>query len=198
MKKAFVLISAMMALLFSMIFTGCNEDVINELTGPTDKWCYTTIEYGDNIKVDVYCYYATENKTITLGSNTDNSENKVELTTGLNLVIMDNENNTNANKILNTVTSGKTPFLFKSFAQGATMEIENDDGDTQSVSFKKTIWNIIYICNSWDNYTDKTFPLTKTYSNYESVSSLKDGFSLSKILKKIAANKLLEILEAEE
>ena len=196
MKKAFVVISAMMSLLCSMIFTGCNEEVINELTGPTNKWCSTTINYGENIKVDVYCYYATDNKTVTLGSKNDNSEDKIELTKGLNVVVTDNPNNTNF--IFNTVTSGKTPFYRKSFAQGATMEIENENGIPQEVSFKKTIWNIMYICNSWDSYTTTNVPLAKMYTKYESVDNLKDGFSLSKILKKIAANKLLEILETEE
>lgn len=196
MKKAFVVISAMMSLLCSMIFTGCNEEVINELTGPTNKWCSTTINYGENIKVDVYCYYATDNKTVTLGSKNDNSEDKIELTKGLNVVVTDNPNNTYS--IFNTVTSGKTPFYRKSFAQGATMEIENENGTPQEVSFKKTIWNIMYICNSWDSYTTTNVPLAKMYTKYESVDNLKDGFSLSKILKKIAANKLLEILETEE
>lgn len=56
----------------------------------------------------------------------------------------------------------------------------------------------MYICNSWDSYTTTNVPLAKMYTKYESVDNLKDGFSLSKILKKIAANKLLEILETEE
>lgn len=65
---------------------------------------------------------------------------------------------------------------------------------SKNVNFKKSIWNVIYLANTWEQYPDSLVPFTKDYSKYESVENLKDGFSMSKVIKKMAANKLVEIL----
>lgn len=194
MKKIMTAIGAMFILLTG-VFTSCDWN-LDDLTGPENKWEYKTFEYDEKVSFDCYCYYSTSEKEITMGSTSDGKENKVTLKKGLNVVIVNNEKS--ENKILDAATEGKTPFVLKCFEEGQSYNIEDDEGATKSLNFKKSIWSIIYLANSsFEQYSDTTFPLTKSYTYYESVENLKDGFNFEKVLKKMAANKLLEILEAE-
>lgn len=200
MKKICLLISALTIFLCGMIFTGCEGSVLDELTGPTDKWCYKEFSYGDDstesaTKFDCYCYYASSDKGVTMGSDSSNKATTVTLKKGLNIVIANNENS--SNEIVTTATSGKTAFYLENISAGEDFTIEKSDGTTTTKNFKKIIWNLIYSANSWETYSDSTFPLTKSYTKYESVSSLKEGFNLSRILKRMAANKLIALLEAD-
>lgn len=208
MKKILTVLAAAAALVSGMMFTGCSEDSpLNDLVGPTNTWCRRSVEYkaaseGTPAKtIDVYCYYATSDKEVTMGVNSEGNPAKVNVVKGLNIVVAGDKNATAADysDILGTLISGKTPFYFKSFAEGEkNLEIETDDsGAKKSLTVKKTLWNLLYLTSSWSTYSDTTFPLADAYASYESVTDLKSGFSLSKILKKMAANKLEQILLAE-
>ncbi len=209
MKKILTVLAAAAALVSGMMFTGCSEDSpLNDLVGPTNTWCRRSVEYkaaseGTPAKtIDVYCYYATSDKEVTMGVNSEGNPAKVNVVKGLNIVVAGDKNATASDysDILGTVTSGKTPFCFKSFAEGSsTLKIAKDDdgNEEKDLTVKKTLWNLLYLTSSWSTYNDKTFPLTDAYASYESVTDLKTGFSLSKILKKMAANKLEQILLAE-
>lgn len=192
--RLFSVISLAVAMLCGMIFTGCNSEVIEELTGPTNKWCNTTVEMpnkdgNSNYKLDIYCYYATQEKSVQIGHGSE----KTTLKKGLNVVISSVDNGNS--DIFNAVTSGKTPYVLKTFEEGSTsMTAEANDGTQKSLTLKKSVWNILYLANKWDFYSDSTVPFTKNYGSYESAGDLKENFSMSKILKKLAANKLLELL----
>lgn len=196
--KLFSVISLAVTMLCGMIFTGCNSGVIEELTGPTNKWCNTTVEMpnkdgNSNYKLDIYCYYATQEKSVQIG----NSSERTTLKKGLNVVIsvVDNTPSSTITEIFGTVTSGKTPYVLKTFEEGSSsMTVEADDGTQKSLTLKKSVWNILYLANKWESYSDSTVPFTKNCGSYESAGDLTENFNMSKILKKLAANKLLELL----
>lgn len=198
MKKFFIAVSSVLFLFGLLVITGCDSDTVDNLVGPTDKWCYKQFTYENNsdttknANFDCYCYYATADKNIVMGVSSDGQKNTVTLKKGLNIIIANDTNSDN--KIIEAVSSGKTPFVFKSFADGDSMSVEDDSGAQKNVNFKKSIWNVIYLANSWEQCPDSLLPFTKDYSRYESVENLKDGFSMSKVIKKMAANKLVEIL----
>lgn len=203
MKKIITILAAAFCLFSGMMFTGCDEDSpLNELVGPVNTWCYRRVEYKSNPSksVDVYCYYATQDKDdIVMGYSSSGEENKAKVTLkkGLNIVITGDENETS--DILNTTTNKKIPFYLKSFVEGESeLKIAGNEDGTGEKSFtvKKTLWNLLYLSAGWDSYSDKTFPLSKSYQNYESVQELKNGFKLSIILRKLAASKLEQILLA--
>lgn len=210
MKKIFTILACAVTLLSGMMFVGCDEDSpLNELVGPTNTWCRRQVEYkaadGTNPAktIDVYCYYSTQEKTINMGCNSSGQVQTAELKKGLNIVIAGDKNASASNSayddILGTVTNTRTPFCFKSFEEGSSSLAiaTNDDGSsTENLTVKKTLWNILYLTAVWSTYSDNTFPLTDSYASYESVADLKTGFSLSKILRKMAANKLEQILLA--
>ena len=212
MKKIITILAAAFCLFSGMMFTGCDEDSpLNELVGPVNTWCRRQVEYkaakeGTPAKtIDVYCYYATQDKEIVMGCYKESDEGlftpkTVQLKKGLNIVVAGDKNAAaNAyDDILGTLTSGKTPFIFKSFAEGSNSElsIENSSGQEKTLTVKKTLWNVLYLTASWATYSDSTFPLKDSWSNYEAVTDFKTGFSLSKILRKMAANKLEQILLA--
>ena len=210
MKKIITILAAAFCLFSGMMFTGCDEDSpLNELVGPVNTWCRRQVEYkaaeeGTPAKtIDVYCYYATQDKTINMGCDLSGLVQTAELKKGLNIVIAGDKNASASNSayddILGTVTNNRTPFCFKSFEEGSSsLAIATDDegSSTKNLTIKKTLWNILYLTAAWSTYSDKTFPLTDSYASYESVSDLKTGFSLSKILRKMAANKLEQILLA--
>lgn len=198
MKKFFIAVSSVLFLFGLLVITGCDSDTVDNLVGPTDKWCYKQFTYENdsdptkNVKFDCYCYYANADKNIVMGVNASGQGNTVTLQKGLNIIIANDTNSDN--KIIETVASGKTPFVFKSFADGESMSVEDNSGTQKNVNFKKSIWNVIYLANTWEQYSDSLLPFTKDYSKYESVENLKEGFSMSKVIKKMAANKLVEIL----
>ena len=211
MKKIITILAAAFCLFSGMMFTGCDEDSpLNELVGPVNTWCRRQVEYkaaeeGTPAKtIDVYCYYATQDKPdIIMGCDSSGNAVKHDLVKGLNIVIAGDKNanaaNTAYSDILGTVTGNKTPYCFKSFAEGSTnLEISTSDTTdaTQTLKVKKTLWNVLYFTSYWQTYSDATFPLTDAYVTYEDVNDLKTGFSLSKILRKMAANKLEQILLA--
>ncbi len=185
-------------LLAGVMFTGC-DDVAEELLGPTNKWCVKTFSFNSDSEtgtakdVDVYCYYATADKDVVLGSNSSNQKATVTLKKGLNVILCGSQNATNTSDIFGTVTNGKTPFCVKSYEEGAAISFDS----SSTTTLKKSVWNLIYNCNKWDSYSDTTMPLTKNYTSYESVTDLKDGFSIETILRKMAANKLNQILLGE-
>ncbi len=196
-QRLISVISLVIATLCAMSFAGCNKDIIDELTGPTNKWCNTTVKMptsnDSDSKLDIYCYYATQEKSVQIG----NSSEKTTLKKGLNVVIsvVDNTSDSTISEIFGTVTSGKKPYVLKTFEEGSSsMQVEDDNGNTKTLTLKKSVWNILYLANEWDSYSDSTVPFTKESGKYETVSDLKDKFSISKILKKLAANKLLELL----
>ena len=203
MKKLFGFMTCLAVLLAGVMFTGC-DDVAKELLGPTNKWCMKTFSFnsdsdtGTAKDVDVYCYYATADKDVVLGSTSTNAKATVTLKKGLNVVLCGNSNATKTSEIFGTVTSGKTPFVVKTFEEGAAISFgSGDSSSNDTTTLKKSVWNLIYVCNSWESYSDKTMPLTNAYTSYESVTDLKDGFSIETILRKMAANKLNEILLGE-
>lgn len=209
MKKILTVLAAVVALASGMIFTGCTEDSpLNDLVGPTNTWCRRSVEYkaAENSNpaktIDVYCYYSTTNKQVRMGVDNEGNAKNVDVVAGLNIVIAGDKNASAGayTDILGDVTNNRTPYCFKSFAEGSkTLKIakSDSDNDDKELTVKKTLWNLLYLSSSWSTYSDITFPLTDSYASYESVNDLKDGFSLSKILKKMAANKLEQILLAD-
>lgn len=195
MKKTLLITSIIGAL----CFTGCNKGIVEELTGPTDKWCKTEVqvngkasetETAKDYTLDVYCYYGTSEKEVQIGSGTE----KTKLVKGLNIIISTKDEDKNT--IFSSVTGSNHPYIFKSFAEGNNVPVEDDTGKEKNVSLKKSMWTIIYNCNNWSKtYSNDTLPLIDSATDYSSAGELKTDFSISKILKKMAANKLMEILE---
>lgn len=194
MKKVFQTLSIFLVLVtMAFAFMGCDP---NEKLGPTDTWCYKVFDYNDTAKFDAYCYYATEAKTLKSGSET------ISLVEGLNIIITNESmEEKSSSSILDKVTGYDYAYYQKSFAVGDTMEVESSDDDaeetkTKTLTFKKLYWNIFYLANTWnESYTDTTVPFVKNGSKFGATKTLKDGFNFTKVLKKMAANKLLSLLE---
>lgn len=73
MKKKLCVLTVALTFLCGLMFTSCEEEVIEELAGPTNTWCWTTVSYskeGNNAtqSIDVYMYY-TDTK-VTVGKET--------------------------------------------------------------------------------------------------------------------------------
>jgi len=190
MKKLISMLSVLVLAIGTMVMTGCG---LKNLVAPEDEWCCYTTEM-DSLNVDAYFYYATADKTFQI-----DSDRSLELKKGLNVVIADVDSAENS-VIAESVTSGKKAYYFKSFPEGEKMSIEKDDeGNESTFSVSGTAWLLIYTANynGWETYSDKSFPVKKYASNYESVENLKESFNLKKILKKIALSKLVEILDSD-
>lgn len=116
---------------------------------------------------------------------------------GLNIIITNESSTENSSSsILKTVTGKRYAYYVKSFKVGDTMEIEDDNEESKSLEFKELYWSLFYFGNKWNtNYTDELLPFVKNHSQFGETKDLMENISFSKILKKIAAEKLLDILE---
>lgn len=187
MKKLnFLLAFLTFALIFT--FTSCDPEV---LQGPKNTWCYKEFEYNDTITFDAYCYYSTEKKELKIGSSS------IPLEEGLNIIITNESSVENSSSsILKTVTGKQYAYFVKSFKVGDEMEIENNSEEKKSLKFKESYWSLFYLGNKWnENYTEDMLPFVKYSSQFGKTSDLADNIQFSKILKRIAAEKLLEMLE---
>lgn len=62
MKKNLCILTVVLTFLCGLMFTSCEEEVIEELAGPTNTWCWTTVSYSKEENnatqsIDVYMYY---------------------------------------------------------------------------------------------------------------------------------------------
>lgn len=62
MKKKLCVLTVALTFLCGLMFTSCEEEVIEELAGPTNTWCKTTVSYSKEgnkatQSIDVYMYY---------------------------------------------------------------------------------------------------------------------------------------------
>lgn len=199
MKKLALMLSAFVVLAASLVATSCNLNKLQSLLGPEDEWEMAEVEYSEGKKVTLYARYGSAEKTVKLGSNSSDEPVDVTLVEGLNVLLVADENN--KNDIFGAVTGNKTPFYLFTCKKGQKLsfgkEKDTDESETE-VTLSKSIWTLMYLGNDWEEVSNTMMPLTKFYTNYESVAELKDGFNFKKILKKIAANKLLEMLEEDE
>lgn len=175
---------------FGLVFTfiSCDKEVFQ---APKDTWCYKEFSYNDTITFDAYCYYSTEEKPLNVGNS------NIPLEKGLNIIITNESSTENSSSsILKTVTGKQYAYYVKSFKVGDTMEIEDNNNETNSLEFKELYWSLFYFGNKWNtNYTDELLPFVKNHSQFGETKDLMKNISFSKILKKIAAEKLLDILE---
>ena len=199
MKKIFSIISTIVLATTVCMLTSCEAPRL----APEDEWCEKTYEYengsGDAYSLDVYFYYASKDKEINFGYNTEDtsSPKKATLKKGLNIVIApDSSSDNDYSDIFGTVTGDRTPIYLQSYEEGNSVDIEDSDGNTTAFSMSYTAWNLIYFCNTMDDSGTPDFARdTKTkYEDFESVSSLTENFSWKKLLKKIALNKLTDLL----
>lgn len=177
-------------LTFGLVFTfiSCDKEAFQ---APKDTWCYKEFSYNDTITFDAYCYYSTEKKSLKGGNS------NIQLEKGLNIIITNESSTENSSSsILKTVTGKQYAYYVKSFKVGDTMEIEDDNEESKSLVFKELYWSLFYFGNKWNtNYTDELLPFVKNHSQFGETKDLIENISFSKILKKIAAEKLLDILE---
>lgn len=198
MKKIFSIISTIVLAATVCMFTSCEAPRL----APEDEWCEKNYEYendsGVAYSLDVYFYYASKDKEINFGYNTEDSSSakKVTLTKGLNIVIAPHSTSETYSDIFGTVTENKTPIYLKSFAEGNSVDIEDSEGNTTAFSMSYTAWNLIYFCNTMDDSGTPDFARdSKTkYEKFESVDTLVEDLNWKKLLKKIALNKLTDLL----
>lgn len=197
MKKIFSIISTIVLAATVCMLTSCEAPL-----APKDEWCETTYDYendsGDAYSLDVYFYYASTDKEINFGYNKDDSSSpkKATLKKGLNIVIAPDASCKDYDDIFVTVTENKTPIYLKSFEEGNSTEIEDSEGNTTTFSMSYTAWNLIYFCNKMEDSGTPDFANDKKtkYADFESVSDLTENFSWKKLLKKLALNKLTDLL----
>lgn len=187
MKKLnFLLAFLTFGLVFT--FTSCDKDAFQ---APKDTWCYKEFSYNDTLTFDAYCYYSTEEKSLKVGSS------NIPLKKGLNIIITNESSTENSSSsILKTVTGKQYAYYVKSFKVGDKMEIEDNNEESKALEFKELYWSLFYFGNKWNtSYTDELLPFVKNHSQFGETKDLMENISFSKILKKIAADKLLDILE---
>ena len=209
MKKSFLFMSVLLALLAGSLVTSCDlaKEIADELAAPTDTWCEMYVQYGTENKVSlkVDAIYVDDSYT-GKGASTDRTTRKklspdITLQPGITLVVSLN------GKTENTVIQGLTSstYIIKTFPKDSSVEVD-DDTSTGKVNLKgsKVNWNILYRSKADFQYSANQFELPEAPDiiTYESINDGNataindaDGFSWSKLLKQYLLTSLVGKLE---
>lgn len=206
MKKTFFLFSAMAMLLCGLIFTGCDKDE-DDFFAPKDTWVYkksSTTDYSfeykwksgktegseeteKTINLDAYIYYASQEKTLSVG------QTELNLKEGINLILLpvSETQNETLKDLLNAadVNALNNIYIFKSY--GKTVNAEDDSSKEKSIEVGTVLWNIVYLANNFETYSDSTFNnIMKGKKSYnDSVDNLKN-LNFSRVIYNLLGEKL--------
>ena len=180
MKKSMMILSAMLVLLGSLMFTGCLGGLE---PAPEEEWEYKAIEYevkDSTILLDCYVSFSEEEYTVA----------KVTFPAGLNIMIVPDADSDSEilSELFGEITD-KT-YILKSFPLNEAVDYDEEEGGKKK-SFKasKTKWNIMYYGLAWDEKDYSVDPFCRRYTQMESI---KGSFSFKQILTKILLSKVLE------
>lgn len=190
----------MAMLLCGMIFTGCDKDE-DDFFAPKDTWVYkkssitdysfqykwTSGETEKTINLDAYIYYASQEKTLTVG------QTELNLKEGINLLLLpvSETQNETLKELLNAadVDDLNDIYIFKSY--GKTVNAEDDSSTKKDIEVGTVLWNIVYLANNFETYSDTAFKNIMKGKKYysDSANELKN-LNFSRIIYNLLGEKL--------
>lgn len=207
MKKLFGIISATVILASAMVFSGCSAED-EEVLAPTETWVEKTYNYtstgsdGKTTTSQLTCYFMFTEK----GYANSNLKNVPEasqygsaktIKPGLTVVAIPATDSTLATTFSSAITSGKEPFVCKTFPLGTLTETDSSDNTSFSFEMTKAKWNVFYYANIasfMKNDQLKNPPVPLKTDGYDQPDLTSDNIKKNFSWKKLLANYLLGTL----
>ena len=207
MKKLFGIISAAVILASAMVFTGCSAED-EEVLAPTETWVEKTYNYtstgsdGTTTTSQLTCYFMFTEK----GYANSNLKNVPEasqygsaktIKPGLTVVAIPATASALATTFSSAITSGKKPFVCKTFPLGTLTETDSSDSTSFSFEMTKAKWNVFYYANIasfMKNDQLKNPPVPLKTEGYEQPDLTSENIKKNFSWKKLLANYLLGTL----
>lgn len=207
MKKLLGIISAAVILASAMVFSGCSAED-EELLAPTETWVEKTYNYtstgsdGKTTTSQLTCYFMFTEKgyaNTNLKNVPEASQNGSGTTIkpGLTVVAIPATESDLAKTFKDAITSGKEPFVCKTFPLGSLTETDSSDSTSYSFEMTKAKWNVFYYANITSfmkNDQLKNPPVPLKTAGYEQPDLTSENIKKNFSWKKLLANYLLGTL----
>ncbi len=188
MKKFFTILSTLALFVTGFMFTGCDEEVVEVLAGPTNTWCKMPVTYKNsddsNTSANLYAYFYYTDYDTTVSNKS--------LAAGLHIVVTAADDN--ASSLISGLTS--SVYLIKSFPKDQDTTVSDSDSDTDviTVNGARAKWSAIYWAK--DELNEAENKSKNPPSAFANGSDLAQGVTLENFSwKRLLANYLLSILE---
>ena len=197
MKKIISILSALALAAAGLVMTGCNDDLVDAIKGPSETWCTMPVTYtygDDSVDLNVSFYFSESELT----SNGTNSGLRTDTTIPAGLTILVTTGAT-SNNVVKSLT--KSTYLLKTYESFDAVEEDVDNVELKSSEDGTAITNMALLWTGlyWtkddlrkaDN-KDTAIPAQlqkSTQGTYSAITDL-ENFSWKTLLKAYLINTL--------